>query len=108
MKDYRVSLKDYYDYLKTLQKSIFKILPLYEEDNDYLNEYVNRTLDKVIHVKEIIEPLPYGDWYVDVLCNLKILEELSKSDNNHKKIKQVTFDSTKLLEVQIKIISKRM
>ena len=108
MRDYNVSLNDYMSYLKTLQKSIFKILPLYEEDNMYLCDYIESTIDKVIFVKEIIEPLPHGDWYVDVLGNLKHLESLSKLSDSHKKIRKIMFESTGLIEDQIKIINKRM
>ena len=108
MKDYNVSLSDYHSYLKTLQKSIFKILPLYEEDNLYLCDYIRGTIDKVIYVKEIIEPLPHGDWYVDVLANLRQLEDLSAQKDKHKKIRQVMFESTGLIEAQINKISKRM
>lgn len=108
MRDYNVSLTDYMSYLKTLQKSIFKILPLYEEENVYLCDYVSSTIDKVIFVKEIIEPLPHGDWYVDVLGNLRQLESLSKENNVHKKVKKLMFESTGLIQTQINNISKRM
>lgn len=108
MKNYNVSLDDYYNYLKTLQKSIFKILPLYEEENLYLCDYIDRTIDKVIYVKEIIDPLPHGGWYADTLSNLRQLEALSKHNGNHKKIKQITLESTGLIEAQIKSIDKRM
>ena len=108
MRDYNVSLNDYMSYLRTLQKSIFKILPLYEEENVYLCDYVSSTIDKVIFVKEIIEPLPHGDWYIDVLTNLKQLEELSKQSDCHKKVKKIMFESTSLIQTQINNISKRM
>lgn len=108
MRDYNVSLDDYTSYLMTLQKSIFKILPLYEEENAYLFDYINSTIDKVIFVKEIIEPLPHGDWYVDVLGNLRQLESLSKLSNSHKKIRKLMFESTGLIQTQINNINKRM
>lgn len=108
MRDYNVSLTDYMSYLKTLQKSIFKILPLYEEENVYLCDYVSSTIDKVVFVKEIIEPLPHGDWYVDVLSNLRQLESLSKESNVQKKVKKLMFESTGLIQTQINNINKRM
>ena len=107
MKDYKVSINDYIDYLKILQKSIFKILPLYEEDNKYLTDYIEGTIDKVIYVKEIIEPLPNGNWYVETLGNLKKLRNLAETEGQHKKIKKTMFESTNLIESHIKDISER-
>lgn len=107
MKDYKVSINDYIDYLKILQKSIFKILPLYEENNKYLTDYIEGTIDKVIYVKEIIEPLPNGSWYIEILSNLKKLRVLVEIECQHKKIKKTIFESTNLIESYIKDISER-
>lgn len=107
MKDYKVSINDYIDYLKILQKSIFKILPLYEENNKYLTDYIEGTIDKVIYVKEIIESLPNGNWYVETLGNLRKLRDLAEIEGQHKKIKKTMFESTNLIESHIKDISER-
>lgn len=107
MKDYKVSINDYMDYLKILQKSIFKILPLYEESNKYIADYIEDTIDKVIYVKEIIEPLSNGSWYIEILSNLKKLRILVEVEGQHKKIRKTIFESTNLIESYIKDTRER-
>jgi len=106
MNKYRVSLKDYMDYLVFLRKSIFKILPLYEENNKYLIEYIDDAIIDVMYVKDIIEELPYGAWYVQTLDSLKVLRDEVTKENNHKKIKKRVLSTGNLVKHQLKLINE--
>lgn len=109
--DYKLHTKEYLDYLKFIQKEIYKILPLYERfleesvDRDNLTNYLTKTIRKIVVVKEIINPLPHGDWYVDVLTNLLTIETLViLQKDTHDEIKKYTFDSTNSLKSQIRVV----
>lgn len=111
MRDYKLHPQEYIDYLKFLQKEIYKILPLYERfldqsvDRDNLTNYLAKTIRKIVIVKEIINPLPHGEWYVDVLINLLAIETLIiLHEDTHDEIKKHTFDSTNSLKFQIRVV----
>lgn len=105
MRNYALTINEYIDYLLTLQDSIFKILPLYEEKNTYLLDYVDETIDEVIHIKTIIEDLPHGYWYVKTLANLKSLLE-KVSEDNHGAVKKKVLNTTNLIGKEIKEIEE--
>lgn len=97
-------LKEYRDYLITLQKSIHKILPLYENNNAFLVEYVTDVRDEVKHVLDIIDVMPNGAWYPSTRAGLStLIEETSKPDN-HRKVKKKVMHLTGLLQKQIEKI----
>lgn len=108
MNKYRVSIKDYTDYLVFLRKSIFKILPLYEESNKYLIEYIDDAITDVIYVKDIIEELPYGAWYVQTLGSLRVLRDEVSKENNHKKVKKRVLSTGKLVIQQLNLINENI
>lgn len=107
MNEYNVVLSDYRDYLITLKKSIFKILPLYEESNEYLLSYLNDTIEDVIYVKEIINKLPHGYWYVQTLDNLLILKNDIQELNNHRKIKKRVLGTGSLIQQEINKLNEK-
>ena len=115
MRDYKLHAKEYLDYLKFLQKEIYKILPLYERfleesvDRDNLTNYLAKTIRKIVVVKEIIEPLPHGEWYVDVLTNLLTIETLVILHiDTHEEVRKHTFDSTNSLKFQIRVVENML
>lgn len=95
------NIQEYLDYLKTLQKSIFKILPLYEEENIHLQEYVTDLYREVDNVLDIVKPLPHGAWYFTTKSNLKILIYEVQLKDNKKSVKKKTLHITALIESQI-------
>lgn len=105
MKNYELTFNEYIDYLLTLQDSIFKILPLYEEKNEFLIDYINETIDEVIYVKRIIEDLPRGTWYIKTLSNLESLLQ-KVNENNHKVVRKKVLYTTNLIGKEIKEIEK--
>lgn len=105
MMDYRLRITEYIDYLLTLQDSIFKILPLYEEKNEFLIEYIEETIDEVVYVKMIIEELPHGYWYAKTLSNLESLLQKATEDN-HGIIKKKVLNTMNLISKEIREIEK--
>lgn len=100
-----ILISEYQDYLIKLQKTIFKILPLYEEKNIFLSKYVNDTYQKVDKVLEIIEPLPHAAWYFDTKSILLIVkDEIVKLDNKLL-VKSKVLEMTSLIQKQIDEIS---
>lgn len=99
-----INYKEYTDYLMTMQKSIFKILPLYEENNVYLNEYVKDLYDEIDNVLETIESMPNGAWYFTSKSALKILINEVRLEDNHKSIKKKVLHICKLIRIQIEDI----
>lgn len=100
----QINYKEYVDYLTTMQKSIFKILPLYEEHNAYLNEYVKDLYDEINNVLETIDCMPNGAWYCTSRATLKILRQEVCLKDNHKSIKKKVLHICKLIKIQIQDI----
>lgn len=105
MKEYGLNINEYLDYLLTLQDSIFKILPLYEEKNEYLIDYIEEVIDEVVHVKVIIQELPHGHWYAKTLSNLESLLQKVTGDN-HSIVKKKVLNTTNLISKEIQKIEK--
>lgn len=100
--------KDYREYLIRLIPSIFKILHLYEEKNEFLDEYIGFLLEFELYGMSVaIGELPKSVWYGKTVGALESvllqLESLSDPDvpNNHKKIRKVVLNTTNLIDKQI-------
>ena len=91
---------EYIDYLITLRNSIYKILPLYEEENEFLVDYIMDVIDEVEYLKMIIEELPRASWYVKTRTNLySILFEVY--ENNHSLVRKKVLNTTNLIKREI-------
>lgn len=100
------NLKEYKDYLIKLQGSIHKILPLYENNNAFLVDYVTDIYDEVKHVLNIIEEMPHGAWYFSTLSGLDVLQEEILEQGNHKKVKKKVMHITGIMQKQIENIKE--
>jgi len=103
-----LSEKDYREYLIGLISSIFKILPLYEEKNEHLKDYIDSLVNFELYgIKSEIEELPYHIWYQKTLGTLRGIEkqliELSDPSvpENHKRIRREILKTTGLIDKQI-------
>ena len=76
MRNYNVTKKEYMDYLCVLRNNVFKILPLYEENNEYLEMYICDSINRLIYLKEIVSELDNGFWYIEICCELENLYDL--------------------------------
>ena len=105
MKDYKVTTVDYQEYLTDLKGAIFKILPLYEESNDYLIEYIDNVIDEVIYVKVVIDELPHAVWYVKTLSNLTSLRVKANGDN-HNSVKKKVLNTVNIIQKELLELNK--
>lgn len=93
-------------YLDTLINSVFKILPLYEEENVGIVTYVESLLfelyglDKVFDIKDSYE-------YVSILSILEsIKEEIQKEDSEKRVIKREVFKCISIIKSTIGKLEK--
>jgi len=99
-------INEYRDYLKTIQGVIFQILPLYEDRNKFLVNYVSDTYSEVEHVLDIIDIMPNGAWYPSALSGLRILKKEVAKENNHYAVKKKVLHLTGLIQKQIESIEE--
>ena len=86
-----LNMQEYVDYVKKMQGSIFQILPLYETDNSYLDEYTKDLYNEIVNVLDTIETLPHGAWYPTTRSTLKTLVDEVLLKDNKKSVKKKTF-----------------
>lgn len=96
-------VQEYRDYLKVIQGSIHKILPLYEKKNQHLTEYISDLYDEVEHVLDIIDIMPNGAWYPTTLTGLRLLLKEVVKEDNKKRVKKKVMYLTGLLQKQIEL-----
>ena len=76
-----INENDYLGYLRSLRGSIFKILPLYEEEVKTLPEYIKALIFEVHNVKEITTEYD-GAWLVETHAILNgLVNECQIEDN---------------------------
>lgn len=93
--------KEYSDFLERITSSIFKILPLYENENPYLPEYIESLRDfDIIGSHEYIQNYNYQVWYMKSLTALNALHKgltSSEIDLTHSRVKSEVFNLTNLI-----------
>ena len=91
---------DYLDYMYSLRGSIFKILPLYEEEVKTLPEYIKAKIFEVQNVREITTEYD-GAWLIETHAILNgLINECQIEDN-------LDFVRSKVLGL-VKNISKKI
>lgn len=106
----KFSENDYKEYLHGLIPSIWKLLPLYEEKNEYILDFIDSLLNFELYgVCEAIEDLPKNLWYTKVVATLEGIEKQLQGDfidssciKNHKKFKREVFKMVGLVNKQLK------
>jgi len=101
-----LQIKEYKDYLEVIQDSIFKILPLYEEENNFLESYVSDLHYEVKHVLNIIDIMPNGAWYPTTLTGLEYLKEIVAQENRHKAVRKKVLYLTNLIANHLNAIKE--
>jgi len=97
----QISEKDYREYLIGLKNMTYKILPLYEEQNPHILDYIDSVCTEIKGLKNLIENLPYGIWYVKTLATLEALKIESGMMDQKKKIKKEVFRILDVIDKQI-------
>lgn len=95
--------REYRLYLSNLIDSVFKILPLYEDKNEFLDEYVESLLQfNLSNARELTEDFEVS-WYIETVTTLTNLKENLKnnSDLTHKKVKREVFKLTNLINKEL-------
>lgn len=97
-----ITMKSYKDYLIGLKNMIFKILPLYEESSETLEEYLDSLCFELYGLKHVIENLPHNEWHVKTLATLEAIKnEIPLDFDDTKKIKKEVFKMLSLIDKQI-------
>ncbi|WP_341323368.1 hypothetical protein NSQ62_07810 [Solibacillus sp. FSL H8-0523] len=96
----QLSKYEYLQYLMTLIPLVWKILPLYEEKNEHLVDYIDSICTEIKGLKKIIGNLPSQVWHDRTLAILEQLKEEVLIEQ-HKKIKKETFKITNMIDRQI-------
>lgn len=99
-----ISEKEYRDYLIDLKDTIFKVLPLYEERNEPLDEYIDSLVCfELLGAGRIIQEHPHRLWYVRTLSTLRGIEAfLVDTEYPHPALVELTEESTEL-EIALRI-----
>lgn len=96
----QITEKEYKEYLIVLISLVWKILPLYEEKNEHLVDYIDSVCTEIKGMKKIIGDLPSKVWHDRALAILEQLKDEVLVDQ-HKKIKKETFKITAMIDKQI-------
>lgn len=96
-----ITKKTYRNYLIELKNMIFKVLPLYEEESETLNEYLSSLCDELYGLRNVIDDLPHGEWYVRTISTLEHINEEPLDYSNSKKLKKEVFKMLSLIDKQI-------
>lgn len=101
--------KEYREYLIKLIPSIFKLLPLYEEKNEFLDECIDSLLCFELYgASESLGDLPKSIWYGKTINILEGIRKQLSTDfsdpsiaDNHKRFKREILKMTNLIDKQI-------
>ncbi|MFS0643679.1 hypothetical protein [Siminovitchia sp. 179-K 8D1 HS] len=99
-----ITEKTYKTYLIHLKDMVYKILPLFEEDNPHIYEYLDSVIFEIVGLKDDISNLPHEHWYVKVLAILRAIESHSFTSEDQKKIKKEVFRMLSAIDKQIEEI----
>ena len=98
------TVKEYNEFLVRLKDSIFKILPLYEDENAHLTEYIDSLVNyELIGIKDLVHELPSDKWYLKTGATLVSLQEQVLTNNTTQaQVKREVFKMLHLIEKQLK------
>jgi hypothetical protein len=81
-----------YNYLEISKNRVFKILPLFEENNEGLSRYVESLLFELYGLQNVISGVKESYNYLSLLCGLEsISTEISTKEKNLKFIRSEIF-----------------
>lgn len=93
-----INKSTYREYLIELKNMVFKILPLFEEESNTLDEYLESLCSELYGLKYVIVNLPHGEWYVRTLATI---EQIKEDRVSNKKVKKEVFKMLNLIDKQI-------
>lgn len=99
-----ISEKDYRNYLIQLKDRVWKILPMYEEKNETIEEYIDSVNFELFGLRGLIGELPHGIWYVKSLATLEQLKVETALIGKQKKVKKEIFKILNTIDKQIDVL----
>lgn len=100
----QISEKDYRNYLIQLKDRVWKILPMYEEENETITDYIESVNFELQGLRGLIGELPHGIWYVKSLATLNQLKIETSIQGKQKKVKKEIFKILNTIDKQIDIL----
>lgn len=99
MKTY-LDKREYDEYLAHMIDAIFQILPLFEEENPYLEEYVDSLLEFEIKGATALQDMKKEKWFPIVITTLTSIHRKIKHNEEikHKQLRREIFKLTNLLD----------
>lgn len=85
------------DFLEHSIGNVFKILPLYEEENEGLDSYIDSLLMELYKLVNTFE-VEDSYKYTSLILTLESVKELSLKDNNQAIIKREVFKSISIIK----------
>lgn len=93
--------EEYSDFLERITGSVYKILPLYENENPYLAEYIESLRDfDITGSHEYIQSYNYEIWYLKTLTTLNAFHKgltQCSIELTHHKVKSEVLNLTNLI-----------
>lgn len=89
------------EYLTHLRNQVYKILPLYEEEDINTFLHVNSTINRLKGLEEVFTDLKQRREYIDLMSTLEFLYDeclLIELEQNHETIKREVFKCCNLIE----------
>lgn len=90
------------EYLNSLKNNIFKILPLYEENNKYIISYIQSLKFEIENIDDILSAKFNGEWYIKTIGVLNGLLKECNNKDNLSFVKKEIFSLLKVLDSEIK------
>lgn len=85
-------------YLNTAVDSIFKILPLFEEESSTIDVYIDSLLFQLRKLDEVLD-MKYSHEYLSLMLTLKsIKSEILNNSKEHSVIKREVFKSISIIK----------
>lgn len=99
--------KSYRFYLENLKNMIFKILPLYEEESETFDEYLDSVIFELSNLKDVVSEHPHDIWYVRTCTKIKGIKDNTSRFSDKKIVKREVFNSLSLIDKQLKELDRR-
>jgi hypothetical protein len=88
-------------YLDTLINSVFKVLPLYEENNEGVDTYVESLIFELYGLENVVN-MESSSEYISLLSTLEsIKKEVAKTNSEKKIIKREVFKSINIIKTML-------
>lgn len=99
-----ISEKDYREHLIQLKDQVFKVLPMYEEENETIEDYIDSLNVELMGLRRLIGDLPHEIWYVKSLATLEQLKVETAIEGKQKKVKKEIFKVLNTIDKQIDML----